>query len=152
MPAQFEWELAMPVSVLLMYFLWTVWRYFRRIVKRFQLQPGNVVLEHSSSGIWYGGRQIFVRGQAFRVLLVRLTMRRRVTLGPRYGPVQGVARRCRCGARQAQRVGAIRSCALRCASPRAGCAVAPPLWPSRYDWYACVLRVRSRSTRIMSGA
>ena len=33
----------MPVSVLLLYFLWTVWRYFRRIVKRFQLQPGNVV-------------------------------------------------------------------------------------------------------------
>ena len=40
---QFEWELALPVSILLIYFLWTVWRYFRRIVKRFQLQPTSVV-------------------------------------------------------------------------------------------------------------
>jgi hypothetical protein len=40
---QFEWELALPVSILLLYFLWTVWRYFRRIVKRFQLQPTSVV-------------------------------------------------------------------------------------------------------------
>merc|ERR1719230_1743625 len=47
---QFEWELAMPVSVLLMYFLWTVWRYFRRIVKRFQLQPGNVVTGAFNNG------------------------------------------------------------------------------------------------------
>jgi hypothetical protein len=31
------------VSILLLYFLWTVWRYFRRIVKRFQLQPTSVV-------------------------------------------------------------------------------------------------------------
>ena len=40
---QFEWDLALPVSILLLYFLWTVWRYFRRIVKRFQLQPTSVV-------------------------------------------------------------------------------------------------------------
>eukprot|EP00908_Phaeocystis_cordata_P007908 Transcript_18581.p1 GENE.Transcript_18581~~Transcript_18581.p1 ORF type:complete len:297 (-),score=102.67 Transcript_18581:98-988(-) len=40
---QFDWDLALPVSLLLMYFLWTVWRYFRRIVKRFQLQPTSVV-------------------------------------------------------------------------------------------------------------
>lgn len=31
------------MSILLLYFLWTVWRYFRRIVKRFQLQPTSVV-------------------------------------------------------------------------------------------------------------
>lgn len=40
----------MPVSVLLLYFLWTVWRYFRRIVKRFQLQPGHVVTGAFNNG------------------------------------------------------------------------------------------------------
>ena len=63
---------------------------------------------------------------------------------------------CRCGARQTARVGAIRTCALRCASACGGCEVAPPLWPTvcKSDvfvscsrcvtfcvmWRACVLR------------
>ena len=42
---------------MLLYFLWTVWRYFRRIVKRFQLQPGNVVTGAftADAGVGEGG-------------------------------------------------------------------------------------------------
>jgi len=40
---QFKWELAMPMTLLLGYFLYTIFKYFVRIYRRFRLAPDRVV-------------------------------------------------------------------------------------------------------------
>ena len=50
---QFEWTLAVPMTVVLAYFLFTIFKYFVRIYRRFRLPPESVVTgafraEHTS--------------------------------------------------------------------------------------------------------